>query len=348
MRKQLLFTVLFAAICLSCSSQEKTYALYAVGFYNQENLFDTIHDEGKNDYAFLPGGSYKWNTLKYVNKLKNMAQALADLGTDKLPGVGCAFIGMAEVENDRVLDDLTAQDPIAERGLKYIHIEGPDKRGIDCAALYNPHLFSPHKIFTKDYVYENGDTTHFTRPFLVVQGAMADEDITFVVCHLPSRGAEGKFRDWGGKQVRALTDSIRASQPEMKIVVMGDMNDDPDNTSMAKYLGARREIREVKTGDFYNPWWNILRKNGQGTLAYQGSWNLFDQIVMSDNLLCAKGEKDYSTLKFYSNHIFHRDYLMQTEGKYKGTPKRTSAGGVWLNGYSDHLPVVAYFIKELK
>ncbi|MCD8306315.1 MAG: endonuclease/exonuclease/phosphatase family protein [Prevotella sp.] len=348
MRKQLIFTVLLAAMSLSCHAQEKTFALYAVGFYNQENLFDTIHDEGKNDYAFLPGGSYKWNTLKYVNKLKNMAQVLADLGTDKLPGVGCAFIGMAEVENDRVLDDLTAQEPIAERGLKYIHIEGPDKRGIDVAALYNPRLFTPKKIFDKQYVYENGDTTHHTRPFLVVQGELAGEDITFVVCHLPSRGAEGKFRDWGGKQVRALTDSIRASQPEMKIMVMGDMNDDPDNTSMAKYLGARREIKDVKKGDFYNPWWNILRKNGQGTLAYQGSWNLFDQIMLSDNLLCAKGEQDYSSLKFYTNHIFRRDYLMQTEGKYKGTPKRTSAGGVWMNGYSDHLPVVAYLIKELK
>ncbi len=349
MKKYLFLSiVMLVIVSLQSCAQEKKFSLYAIGFYNQENLFDTIHDEGKNDYEYLPTGSYKWNTLKYANKLKNMAQALADLGTDKLPNLGCAFIGLAEVENDRVLDDLTAQEPLRERGIKYIHYEGPDKRGVDVAALYNPKLFTPYKSFPIDYVHENGDTTHPTRHFLVVQGELAGEKLTFVVCHWPSRGAEGKFRDWGGKQVRHLTDSIRAAEPDMKIIVMGDMNDDPDNTSMAKYLGAKRTMKEVGDGDFYNPWWNILRKQGQGTLAYQGAWNLFDQIVMSRNLLDLDGKKDYSTLKFYTNHIFRRDYLMQTEGKYKGNPKRTTASGVWLNGYSDHLPVVAYLIKEQK
>ncbi len=320
--------------------------MYAVGFYNQENLFDTVHDAGKNDYDFLPTGSYKWTAMKYENKLKNMARALADLGTDKLP-MGCAVIGMAEVENENALRDLVSQEPLAARDMRYVFYEGPDKRGIDNALLYNPRLFTPCNSFIKQYVYENGDTTHFTRPFLVVQGKMCDDDLTVVVCHWPSRGADGKFRDWGGKQVRALTDSIHAADPAMKIIVMGDMNDDPDNTSMAKYLGARRKIKDVKDGDFYNPWWDVLRKDGQGTLSYQGSWNLFDQIVLSQNLLNLDDEKDYSTLKFYANHIFKRDYLMQTEGKYKGTPKRTHAGGVWLNGYSDHLPTVVYLLKEL-
>ncbi len=348
MKKILALTFLFiAASTLYISAQEKRFALYAIGFYNQENLFDTIHDEGKNDYEYLPTGSSKWNTLKYTNKLKNMSTALADLGTDRLP-VGCAFIGLSEVENDRVLDDLVAQEPLRERGMKYIHFEGPDSRGVDVAALYNPALFTPYKSFPKDYVYENGDTSHHTRHFLVVQGMLADEKLTLIVCHWPSRFADGKFRDWGGKQVRALSDSICAAEPDMKVIVMGDMNDDPDNTSMAKFLGARRTMKEVKDGDFYNPWWNILRKQGQGTLSYQGSWNHFDQIVMSKNLLDIDGAKDYSALTYYSCQIFKRDYLLQTEGKYKGQPKRTTASGVWLNGYSDHLPVVAYFIKEQK
>lgn len=344
----ILLIVLFLSNIGNTYAQEKKFSLYAVGFYNQENLFDTCHDEGKNDYDFLPTGSYKWNTMKYTNKLKNMAKALADMGTDMLPNVGCAFIGLAECENDNVLRDLTAQEPLAKRGFKYIHYEGPDKRGIDCALIYNPKLFQPYNSFIKPYVYENGDTTHFTRPFLVVQGKMSDEKLSVIVCHWPSRGAEGKFRDWGGKQVRALTDSIRKASPEMKIIVMGDMNDDPDNTSMAKYLGARREIKDVKEGDFYNPWWNVLRKDGQGTLSYQGVWNLFDQIVFSDNLLNKDGKKDFSTLKYFRSHIFKRDYLMQKEGKYKGMPKRTTAGGVWLNGFSDHLPTVAYLLKEQK
>lgn len=354
MKKVLLFIVALMVMGTSnVSAQEKKYSLYAIGFYNQENLFDTCHDAGKNDYDFLPTGSYKWNTLKYTHKLRNMARALADMGTDKTP-LGCALIGVSEVENANALTDLVAQEPLAKRGMKFLHIEGPDKRGVDCALLYNPKQFQPYNYFAKQYVYENGDTTHATRPFFTVQGKLAGEKLTVIVCHWPSRGAEGKFRDWGGKQVRALTDSIAAAEPDMKIIVMGDMNDDPDNTSMAKFLGARREMKQVGEGDFYNPWWNILRKDNQGTLSYQGAWNLFDQIVMSKNLLADPNAKDYKkavmsdckTLKYFQNHIFRRDYLMQTDGKYKQTPKRTTAGGVWLDGYSDHLPVVTYLIKQ--
>ena len=194
---------------------------------------------------------------------------------------------------------------------------------------------------------KGGDTTHATRGFLTVQGKLAGDDITFVVCHWPSRGAEGKFRDWGGKQVRHMTDSIMKADPDMRVVVMGDMNDDPDNTSMAKFLGAKKKMEDVGKHDFFNPWWTILRDKGQGTLSYKGGWNLFDQIVMSRNLLDVKKSKDYKHLTLHSWHIFRRDYLIQQEGKYKGSPLRTTAGGVWLDGYSDHLPTVTYFVKEL-
>lgn len=129
---------------------------------------------------------------------------------------------------------------------------------------------------------------------------------------------------------------------------MGDMNDDPTNKSMKEMLRAKAEIKDVKEGDMYNPWYNILVKQGTGTLSYQGSWNLFDQIVMSPNLLNKDGRKDFSELKFWKNQIFRRDYLFQSEGRYKGNPKRTHAGGIWLDGYSDHLPVVVYVAKELK
>ena len=129
---------------------------------------------------------------------------------------------------------------------------------------------------------------------------------------------------------------------------MGDMNDDPTNRSMHKVLRAKPEINEVGADDMYNPWYNILVKKGTGTLQYQGAWNLFDQIVMTPNMLNYEGKKDYSSLKYVSNQIFRRDYLFQTEGKYKGNTKRTTAGGVWLDGYSDHLPVVVYLAKEIK
>lgn len=347
MKKHLFLLLALFATCFA-GAQEKKLGLYAIGFYNQENLFDTIHDEGKNDYDFLPNGSYHWNTMKYRNKLNNLSKVLLDMGTDKLPkSIGASIIGMAEVENDRVLDDLIAVPGMKERGYKYVHIEGPDKRGVDCALLYNPRFFSVEKAFLPHYIYENGDTTHATRGFLTVQGRLANEKLTVIVCHWPSRGAEGKFRDWGGKQVRALTDSISKADPEQRIIVMGDMNDDPDNTSMAKYLGAKRKENQVKEGDFYNPWWDILRSKGTGTLAYQGGWNLFDQIVSSKNLIDGRKSKDYSHLTLHSWHIFRRDYLIESSGKSKNAPKRTTTSGAWINGFSDHLPVVTYYVKEM-
>lgn len=344
------FSVLLAALLLCgvafSNAQDRKLMVHAVAFYNLENLFDTNHDEGKNDYDFLPDGSFHWGENKYQNKLANMARALCDLGTDKLP-YGASIIGVSEVENDNALNDLMAQPNMQQRGYKFIHIEGPDKRGVDCALIYNPKAFQVEKAFNKLYVYENGDTTHATRPFLCVQGKLAGDNLTVVVCHWPSRGVEGTFRDWGGKQVRALTDSIRLADPSQHIMVMGDMNDDPDNTSMAKYLGAKRKMKDVEDGDFFNPWWEVLRGKGQGTLAYDGGWNLFDQIVCSKNMLDVKGTKEYKELTLYGYNIFKRDYLLQQEGKYKGSPKRTHAGGVWLNGFSDHLPTVTYLVKAM-
>ena len=326
------------------SAQDRQLMVHAVCFYNLENLFDTCHDAHKNDYDFLPNGSFSWNANKYTNKLANMSRALCDLGTDKLP-YGASIIGVVEVENDNALNDLIAQPNMQKRGYKYIHLEGPDKRGVDCALIYNPKAFKVEKYFHRLYVFEHGDTAQKTRPFLCVQGKLAGDNLTVVVCHLPSRGHDNIYREDGARQVRALTDSIHKADPSQHIIVMGDMNDDPDNTSMAKYLGGRRKMKDVGEGDFFNPWWEILRGKGQGTLTFQGGWNLFDQILLSKNLLDVEGTKEYKELTLYGYHIFKRDYLIQQEGKYKGTPKRTHAGGIWLNGFSDHLPTVTYLVK---
>lgn len=348
MKKFNIFLILALCLVSLGSMAQKKYACYGIGFYNQENLFDTCHDEGKRDYDFLPNGSYRWNGLKYTHKLRNMARALADMGTDQLPGVGCAVIGLSEVENHKVLDDLTAQEPLKNRGYKYVHIEGPDRRGIDCALLYNPALFKVYNSKLVPYVQElKKDSAFLTRGFLTVSGELAGEHVAFVVCHWPSRAAKSFYRESGGRQVKALKDSLLRDDPKVKVFVMGDMNDDPTNKSMTEALGCKPEIDATKDDNMYNPWYNILAKEGQGTLFYSGSWNLFDQIVMTPNLLNKKGKKDYSTLKFLKNQIFRRDYLIQTEGKYKGAPKRTHAAGSWLDGYSDHLPVVVYLLKEV-
>lgn len=340
-------TLLMLVLC--GASAQKKYSVYAVGFYNQENLFDTCHDAGKNDKEFLPTGSYRWNGLKYSHKLHNMSRALADMGTDVLPDVGCAVIGMSEVENSRVLDDLTSQPALKARGYKYVHVEGPDRRGIDCALLYNPSLFTVRNVKLVPYVPElPKDSGFHTRGYLTVSGTLAGEHVAVIVCHWPSRFSTSFYRETAGKQVKAVKDSLLREDPKCKVMVMGDMNDDPTNKSMTDMLSAKGDIDKVGKDDMYNPWYNILTKEGRGTLMYGGSWNLFDQIVLSPNMLDKKDKKDFSSLKFWKNQIFSRPYLFQTEGKYKGSPKRTTAGGVWLDGFSDHLPVVVYLVKEQK
>ncbi|MDO5446507.1 MAG: endonuclease/exonuclease/phosphatase family protein [Prevotellaceae bacterium] len=349
--KYLKFTLLIALMTV-CSTQcfaEKKFSAYAVGFYNLENLFDTIHDAGKNDYEYLPTASGKWNTMKYTSKLANMSRVLSEMGTDLLKGVGCAMIGVTEIENDNVLTDLCNQEPLKERGYNFIHIEGPDRRGIDCALLYNPKFFTPERAVLHPYVPELAkDSGYVTRGFLTITGSLAGEHVGVVINHWPSRFATGYYRDLAGKQVRVVKDSLLKADPDIKIFIMGDMNDDPFCDSMAKHLGARQELKDVEDGGLWNPWWNILAKEGRGTLLYDGSWNLFDQIVMNSNLLNRDGRNDFSTLKYYKHNVFSRDYLFQTDGKYKGSPLRTKAGGAWLNGYSDHLPVVVYLLKEQK
>lgn len=225
MRKHLLLLAALLMIGLGATAQKKKsqtsgnkqYQVYAVGFYNQENLFDTCHDAGKNDYEYLPAKG--WNGMKYTNKLKNMSRALADMGTDVLPNVGCAFIGLSEVENANVLKDLTAQPPLKARNMQFCHIEGPDKRGIDCALLYNPALFTVKNTRLVPYVQELAkDSAYKTRGFLTVRGELAGEDVAVIVCHWPSRFSGSFYRESGARQAKVVKDSLLRLNPEMKVL----------------------------------------------------------------------------------------------------------------------------------
>lgn len=336
MKKSLMTLGVLALFVLMAYGQEKKFALYSVAFYNMENLFDTIHDEGKNDYEYLPNGTNQWNTMKYKAKLKNMSEILSLLSTDKLP-MGPAIIGVSEIENYRVLEDILKQPALADRGYRYVHYEGEDQRGVDCAFFYNPKLFELTNSKLVPYVYIN-DTIHKTRGFLIASGNIAGEKMHFIVNHWPSRAAASPARERAGEQVRAIKDSLLREDSAAKIVIMGDMNDDPMDNSMLT-LGAKKYRKEVGKGDFFNPWWETLEDKGVGTLLYRGKWNLFDQIVLSSALLKKKG------LKYDHNEVFIREYLFQQDGKYKGSPLRTHGGKLWLNGYSDHLPTIIYLKK---
>ena len=340
-------------------ADEPKYAVYCIAFYNQENLFDTIHDqvtevrdgevvviEDKNDYEYLPGGANKWTSERYQAKLGNMAYSISRIATDRLP-LGPAIIGLSEVENSRVLEDLINHETLKDRGLKYVHFEGEDRRGIDVAALYNPRLFKFDHAALVPYVYPPEDNgVHKTRGFLVVSGTMAGEEIHVIVNHWPSRGATSPARERAGKQVRVLVDSLLDQNEACKVIVMGDLNDDPDNVSVSgeECLGAKRKAKDVGAKDLWNPWWDTLRKQGIGSLQYDGLWNLFDQIILSGNLVNGDGTE----LTYYRHEVVRHDFLLQEEGAYKGYPKRTFQKGAWLNGYSDHLPTTVYLKKRVQ
>ena len=156
------------------------------------------------------------------------------------------------------------------------------------------------------------------------------------------------MRERAGYQVRKLKEALLQQHPGARIVIMGDLNDDPNNASVdaPEALGAKHQAADVTSpDDLYNPWWDMLYNKGIGTLYYRGKWNLFDQIIFSAGLL----DKSQPTrLHLLTNAVFSRDYLLQAEGKYKGAPKRTTAGGTWLNGYSDHLPTQIFLVKNAK
>lgn len=347
--KKTLFTlllVLFLGQAAFASSPRKTYV---IGFYNVENLFDTLHDEGKNDYEYLPDGANNWTIENYTKKLGNMASVIRAMKDEN--GAYHAVLGVAEVENSRALTDLVSRPEISDAGYEFIHYDGPDRRGIDVALLYRPEVFEP--LHSKSIPYTFGGTVEVTmteeekadfatRDILMVRGLLDGEMFAFFVAHLPSRvgGKANDLRSRGAEIIYEESMRLMAEYPGIKIVVMGDMNDNPYDDSMAVYMHGKETPAQVGKYDFLSPFIKVLA-DGQGTLSYRGEWNIYDIILANSNLVNApKGTlkivKDKKT-KYYG-HIFNRPFMTQQEGEYKGTPFRTFSGGKFIGGYSDHYP----------
>jgi hypothetical protein len=352
------FTAFILLLALACTPKNKVTStenvkeknnsnvnvqLSCVAFYNLENFFDTIN-QPNNDEEYLPNGAMKWNSLKYKSKLHNMSYAISQIGLDYSP-IGVAIIGVSEIENRGVLEDLVKQPALASRGYEIVHYDSPDRRGVDVGLLYNPKLFIVTN--SKSYRLHTADTTFRTRDQLMVSGYLQGEKIHVIVNHWPSRtgGEEASRpkRNAAAGLTRSIIDSLFRVDTKAKIIVMGDLNDDPFNESCAQVVGAKKNIEDVKDGEMFNTLWKTLER-GIGSLAYNDQWNLFDQIMVSSQL--AHGDR--SQLTFWKSEVFNRDFLTQQEGRYKGSPKRTHSAGIWLNGYSDHYPTLIYLVKEKK
>ncbi|MDR1653630.1 MAG: endonuclease/exonuclease/phosphatase family protein [Prevotellaceae bacterium] len=337
------------------SAEKLNLEIGCVAFYNLENLFDTVHNIGVNDYEYTPTGTNKWNAMKYNAKLHNMSYAISQIGLDFSPA-GAVIVGVSEIENSVVLKDLVKQPSIAERQYEIVHYDGPDRRGVDVALLYNPRYFtvssSKSYFLAKNYLQQTQykdapDSTFRTRDQLLVSGYLFGEKIHIIVNHWPSRTggqtSSNPLRTAAASLTRHIVDSLFAADINSKIIVMGDLNDDPSDESCATVMNAKRDAADVTGTALFNVFWKT-HNSGVGSLAYQGRWNLFDQIMLSPALLA----KDMNKLHFWKSEVFNRQFLTWQEGEYKGTPHRTHSRGVWVNGYSDHYPTLIYLIKEKK
>lgn len=342
MKKFLLFIGTILLIGIPCFSQtQKEYKAGCIAFYNIENLFDTI--PGENDIEFTPTSEKKWDSEKYYQKMETMASVIVEIGAD-FTGTAPAIVGLSEIENKTVLEDLVRAGPIKEYNYQIVHFDGSDYRGVDCALLYRPEFFTV--THTAMHVVRTPDDPDFrTRDQLLVSGIYDGEEMHFIILHWPSRrGGEKRSapkRAAAAQVTRSIVDSILNINPDAKIICMGDLNDDPVDNSVKTHLNVVGTKEDAVLPKLFNPM-EALYKNGIGSLAYQDKWNLFDQIIITPEFL----NQDKSSYRFYMAHIFNKPYLMQKEGRYKGYPFRTFVGNTYAGGYSDHFPVYIYIIKE--
>lgn len=345
--KQFSLIVAFILFFSNVVFSQKNYQIKTVAFYNLENLFDTINDPTKNDEASPMMGIKENKTAVYQKKLNNMAKVLSEIGVREAKNTA-VIIGVAEIENRNVLEDLIQTNYLIDKQYSIIQYDSPDLRGIDVALLYQENHFRPthHETFELRLWDENGMRI-YTRDQLLVTGYLDDELIHIIVNHWPSRrGGEEKSRSKREKAAYLNTqiiEKIKLSDPNPKIIIMGDLNDDPTNSSLKTVLKTKAIKANVKEGDIYNPMEDMFRR-GQNTLVYRDNINLFDQIMFTSPFLTTT--KDYSTYKMYETNIFNPQYLTTQTGKYKGYPFRSFSGSNFIGGYSDHYPVYMYLIKE--
>ena len=320
-----------------CFAQQR----YGVMFYNVENLFDIINDVAVADEDMLPKADRAWTAERYQQKLSDVARVIADLSDE---GGFPAVVALAEVENRKVLEDLVAQPQISSANYSICHYDSPDERGIDVALLYRADMFCVEGCRAVRANVEAAPNLR-TRDFLLVWGEMGGEKMMFCVVHLPSRIGGVKqtehLRIGCAEYIREIVDSIAMDDADRRIVIIGDMNDNPSDKSIRKALGVKSvsQLEQVvASGALYN----LTSLSRGGSSVYDGRWNRYDNIIVSANLLSPDGVLRVVMPKRgkRGNYVQRLEYLLDG----KGHPKATYRGSDYLGGVSDHLPI--YMILE--
>ena len=311
-------------------------------FYNVENLFDTVPNPPNLDQDRTPSGKYRWSSKKYLSKIQRLSAVLKQIPS--MGRSGPSLIGLCEIENSRVLRDLAQSPALKRQNYAWIHHDSPDHRGIDVALLYKKEDFLPvqfraHRLLIED---EQGHR-RYTRDQLVVSGLLEGEEIALLIVHWPSRSGGKRrsdpYRIAASKLGQKIVDSLYRDQPKRKIIVMGDMNDNPTDKSIQRLLQARRPEKEEGL-KLHHPMLSLYRA-GIGSIAYRDRWALFDQWIISEDFLHSP-----DGWKLADSKVLVLPELIQSEGRYQGYPKRTYIGTQYQEGYSDHFPILLRLTKE--
>ncbi|MDP5082421.1 MAG: endonuclease [Winogradskyella sp.] len=302
---------------------------YTIAFYNIENLFDIENDPLTNDDDFLPTSTKRWTPKRYKNKLLKLGAVISKIGEENSKN-SPIIIGLAEVENKKVLSDLVQSQNLIKEGYSFVHYDSLDERGIDVALLYKRDVFSiEHSETFSVYLETELGERDYTRDILLVKGYLNNESLHILVNHWSSRREgekESEFKRLAcSKKVITIINTIKQTEPDAKIIVMGDFNDNPNDASIT--------LMEEESG-LHNPFKTVWSRD-KGSLNHDFQWNLFDQILFSTNFF----DPNQSLLAFHNANVFNNKTLTQYHGKYKGQPFRTYVGTRYKGGYSDHFPV---------
>lgn len=305
-----------------------------IAFYNVENLFNTSDQPRKFDEDFLPEGRYNWTEEKYEGKLSQLGKAIGGMGKN-----GPHIIGLAEIENGTVVEELFEYNQSILRAYEVIHEESPDMRGIDVALAFDPAVFT--YIRSKTIPFSLPEERHYTsRDILLVEGRIGEETLYILVNHWPSRRDGAKESEYkrirAAELVRAQVDSLLGLDPEANILLMGDFNDDPLDRSIDVTLNSEGDLDDLTEGELYNPMAFLHDPSREGTLVHQGKWNLFDQILLSEELLSSQNGLQYEE----ESATIYSEELTVGFGRGAANPRRAIFRGRFdPEGYSDHFPV---------
>ncbi len=335
------FSISLLTLGLTAQGQESS--IRVIAFYNLENLFDTIDDPETYDQDYTPSGKFNYTSDDYRKKLYQLSSVIRDIGSP-IGRKGPDILGVSEIENRMVLEDLISVPALDSMQYAIIHLDSPDRRGIDVALIYRKEEFFPLSHEAREVrIWSDSGERLYTRDILWVHGILDAEEIHFLVNHWPSR--RGGVSRSSPKRMRAarvnrmIMEEIRAREPDAKIVIMGDFNDDPKDKSLTEGLGARpSKSLDGKLPDsveMINPMIHLFKK-GYNTLVYRDQIHLFDQILLSSNFFDSNQE---SGLRYRSVGIHNPYRLFVLEGRYKGYPNRSFQNGKYNGGFSDHFPV---------